>query len=428
MMGTATTGATPTPGAARPSRGFAMAWADGSTRGMTGLVPNARSRLIVASATLAITDTANKLRAAGHDVVSLGAGEPDFPTPEPIARAGIEAIEQGNYRYTSAAGTPELRKAGAEWLSSMSGLNYAKNEVMVCAGAKAALHMALAAIVEPGDRVLVLAPYWVSYPALITLAGGEPVIVPPNPARGFIHDEASIEAMAKAHNTVGVIVNFPNNPSGSVPSKNDVEALVSVCARRDMWIISDEIYSTLLYDDAEHISPASLPGGRERTVVINGFTKSHTLTGWRTSFLAASKEVVATAARLQSQVLGNPCTISQAATLKACQLPLVEEHKKRMAAFTERRDHLVQEVNQLPGISLATPRGAFYALMDIRPICEARDITDVEACHELLAKHHLALVPGSAFGAPGFLRASFAVNMETLEKAVTRFAEWVGTK
>lgn len=405
-----------------------MASEAGSTRGMTGLVPNARSRLIEASATLAITDTANKLKAAGHDVVSLGAGEPDFPTPEPIAQAGIEAIEQGNYRYTSAAGTPELRKAGAEWLSSSFGLDYAADEVMVCAGAKAALHMALAAIVEPGDRVLVLAPYWVSYPAMVTLAGGEPVVLPPNPGRGFVHDEASIEAMARKHDAAGVIVNFPNNPSGSVPGKNDVEALVDVCARRDMWIISDEIYSTLLYDDAVHISPAKVAGGRERTVVVNGFTKSHTLTGWRTSFLAASKDVVATAARLQSQVLGNPCTISQAATLKACQLPLPDEHKWRMAAFTERRDYLVREINQLQGISLAKPRGAFYALMDIRPICEAREITDLQACRELLDEHHLALVPGSAFGAPGFVRASFAVSLDTLKKAVDRLATWVGAK
>ncbi len=395
---------------------------------MTGLVPNARSRLIEASATLAMTDMANKLRAAGRDVVSLGAGEPDFPTPEPIAKAGIEAIEQGNYRYTSAAGTPELRQAGAEWLSSNFDLDYSKDEVMVCAGAKAALHMSLAAIVEPGDRVLVLAPYWVSYPALITLADGEPVIVPPNPERRFVPDAAAIEAMAKEHNAAGVIINFPSNPSGAVPSKDDLQALVDVCARHDMWIISDEIYSTLLYDDAEHISPASLRGGRERTIVVNGFTKSHTLTGWRTSFLAASKDVVATAARLQSQVLGNPCTISQAAMLKACQLPLPDEHKRRMAAFIERRDYLVREVNQLSSVSLATPRGAFYALMDMRPICEARNITDLQACHELLEQHHLALVPGAAFGAPGFIRASFAANIDTLKKAVVRLAAWVGAK
>jgi len=393
---------------------------------MTGPAPNARSRRIEASATLAITDTANKLRAAGHDVVSLGAGEPDFPTPEPIAQAGIEAIEQGNYRYTSAAGTPALRQAGAEWLSANFGLDYAADEVMVCAGAKAALYMTLTTILEPGERVLILAPYWVSYPAMVTLAGGEVVVLPPAPERGFVHDAASIEAAAKEHNAAGIIINFPNNPSGAVPQQGDIEALIEVCARRDMWIISDEIYSTLLYDGARHISPASLPGGRERTIVVNGFTKSHTLTGWRTSFLAASKEIVATAARLQSQVLGNPSTISQAATLKACQHQLPDEHERRLKAFTERRDYLVEAVNKLPNISLAKPKGAFYAMMDLRPICEQRGIDDLQICQELLEQQHLALVPGSAFGTKGFLRASFAADMETLKKAVERLSTWVG--
>ena len=391
---------------------------------MTGLVPNARSRRIEASATLAITATAARLKAEGHDVVSLGAGEPDFPTPDPIAQAGIEAIQQHNYRYTPAAGVPALRQAGADWLQSEFGLNYEQSEVMVCAGAKAALHMALASIVEPGDAVLLLAPYWVSYPALVTMAGGEPVIVPANPARNFIHDEASIEALAQKHNAKGIIANFPNNPSGAVPSRNDVRALVDLCVRRDMWIVSDEIYSTLLYDDAVHVSPAALPGGRERTVVVNGFTKSHTLTGWRTSFFAAPKDIVDTATRIQSQVLGNACTISQAAMLKACQLPLPEEHAMRTQAFTERRNYLVTELNKLPGISLTAPRGAFYALIDIRQICEARGIDDFEACRQLLDQHHLALVPGCAFGIPGFVRSSYAASMDTLKKAVERLSSW----
>jgi len=394
---------------------------------MTGLAPNARSHLIEASATLAITATAARLKAAGHDVVSLGAGEPDFATPEVVARAGIAAIEQGNYRYTPAAGIPALRQAGAEWLSAEFGLNYGPEEVMVCAGAKAALHMALAAIVEPGDTVLLLAPYWVSYPALITMAGGQPIIVPANPARNFVHDEASIEAAAAKHNAKGIIVNFPNNPSGSVPSRNDVRALVDLCVRRDMWIISDEIYSTMLYDDAVHVSPAALPGGRERTVIVNGFTKSHTLTGWRTSFFAAPADIVETAARIQSQVLGNACTISQAAMLEACRQPLPDEHAMRMKAFTERRNFLVTEVNKIAGISLVAPRGAFYALLDIRPICDARGIDDVEACQQLLEQHQLAIVPGQAFGTPGFVRCSYAASIETLKKAVERITTWANS-
>ena len=392
---------------------------------MSGLAPNARSQLIKASATLAISATAAQLKADGLDVVSLGAGEPDFPTPEPIAQAGIEAIEQGNYRYTAAAGTPALRQAGSDWLKSAFGLEYDKSEVMVSPGAKAALHMGLSSIVNPGDAVLLLAPYWVSYPALVTLAGGTPIIVEANPDRNFVHDAETIEAAAKKHNTKGIIANFPNNPSGAVPNREDVRALVDLCCRNDMWIVSDEIYSTLLYDDAQHISPASIPGGRDRTIIVAGFTKSHTLTGWRTSFMAAPKDIINTAARLQSQVLGNPCTISQAAMLKACQLPMPEEHNRRMKAFTERRNFLVEELNKIPGVSLATPRGSFYALIDIRPICAARSITDLDACSQLLEQHYLALVPGSAFGIPGFVRASDAADLSTLKKAVERITAWV---
>lgn len=395
---------------------------------MSGLAPNARSRRIEESATLAIADQANQLKAAGHDVVSLGAGEPDFPTPEPIAQAGIRAIQEGNYRYTAAAGTKELRAGGAAWLNAEFGLDYSPDEVIVNAGAKGALHMALNTIVEPGDRVLILAPHWVSYPALITMAGGETIVVEPAPEHGFIHPVAAIEAAAEQHNARGILVNFPNNPSGAVPTREQLAGLVDLCVRRDMWIVSDEIYSTLTYDDAKHISPAALPGGRERTVVVNGFTKSHTLTGWRTSFMAAPKDIVSTAARIQSQVLGNPCTISQAATLEACLNPLPDNHTERMRAFTERRNYLVEQINQVPGMALQTPRGAFYALVDIREICSARKVDDFEACRELLAEHHLALVPGSAFAAPGFVRVSYAATLETLKRAVARLQAWANKK
>ncbi len=326
---------------------------------MAGLAPNARSRRIAESATLAIMARAARLKAEGVDVVSLGAGEPDFATPGPIAEAGIRAIEQGNTRYTAAAGVPELRAAGARWLSATFGLAYGADEVMVCAGAKAALHMALAAVVEPGDPVLILAPYWVSYPALVTMAGGQPVILPATPERNFVHDAAAIDAAAKQHGAKGLLLNFPNNPSGTVPARADVQAIVDVAQQRGMWILSDEIYSTLLYDGAQHVSPAALTGGPERTLVVNGFTKSHTLTGWRTSFLAGPRAVIDACSRIQSQVLGNPCTISQAATLVACERPLPDEQQRRMRAFDERRRYLVDEIIRVPGLALTAPRGAF---------------------------------------------------------------------
>lgn len=393
---------------------------------MSGLVPNARSRRIEESATLAITAKAARLFAAGRDVVSLGAGEPDFPTPSPIAAAGVRAIEQGNTRYTAAGGVPPLRAAGARWFEQTFGLRYTADEVMVCAGAKAALHMALEAVVEPGDRVLILAPYWVSYPSLVTMADGEPVVLAADPQRGFVHAAAAIEQAVRQHGIKGIVTNFPNNPSGAVPERADVQALVDIAARHGLWIVSDEIYSTLLYDGARHVSPASLPGGHERTVVVNGFTKSHTLTGWRTSFLAGPRPVVEACCRIQSQVLGNPCTISQAAMLTACEQPLGEEMARRMQAFDERRRFLVEHVNRMPGLTLTPPRGAFYALVDARALCAQRGIDDVQMCEQLLDRHLLAAVPGSAFAIPGFVRLSYAASMAQLEKAVQRlcaFAE-----
>lgn len=393
---------------------------------MVGPVPNSRSRLITESVTLAISAKAARLRAAGKDVVSLGAGEPDFPTPGPVAEAGVQAIRDGNYRYTPAAGVPELRSAGAEWLAHQFDVRYEAEDVIVCAGAKAALHMALEAIVEPGDPVLILAPYWVSYPALVTLAGGVPVVVAAVPERGFVHDPKAIAAAAAKHGAKGIVLNYPNNPSGVTPTPEHTAAVVDVAARAGMWILSDEIYAQLVYDGARHLSPAAAPGGRERTILVAGFTKSHTLTGWRTSFLAGPRDVVAACARIQSQVLGNPCTISQAAMLQACRDPMPAEFARRLAAFDERRRFLVAQVNRIRGLSLHTPTGAFYALVDARRLCAERGIDDVALCEQLLERHLLAVVPGSAFAAPGFVRLSYAVGMDQLEKAVTRlraFAE-----
>jgi aspartate aminotransferase len=387
---------------------------------MAGARPNARSQRIEESATLAISAKAARMKAAGLDVVSLGAGEPDFPTPGPIARAGVAAIEAGNTRYTPAPGVPELRAAGAKWLFDTFGLRYGADEVMVTAGAKAALHMALNAVVEPGDKVLILAPYWVSYPALVTMADGVPIVLPAATTRGFVHDAATIDAAAAQHGAKGLIVNFPNNPSGAVPTRADVEALLAVAVKRDLWIVSDEIYATLLYEDAAHVSPAALPGGRERTLVVNGFTKSHTLTGWRTSFLAGPQPVIDACCRIQSQVLGNPCTISQAAMLTACRQALPDEHARRMQAFDERRRFLLRELNAIPGVRLAAPKGAFYALIDIRELCQKKGVDDVGFCEQLLARHRLAIVPGSAFAIPGHARLSYAASMAELQQAAQR--------
>jgi aspartate aminotransferase len=323
---------------------------------------------------------------------------------------------------------PQLRAAGAEWLRTAFGLDYTAAEVMVCAGAKAALHMALDAVVEPGDAVLILAPHWVSYPALVTMADGVPIVVPAVPERGFVHDAAAIEAAAREHGAKGLILNFPNNPSGAVPTRAQMQAIVDTARQLDLWLVSDEIYASLLYDGAVHVSPAALPGGRERTVVVSGFTKSHTMTGWRTSFLAGPQPVIDACSRIQSQVLGNACTISQAAMLAACEVPMPEDQAERRRAFGERRAFLLEALADVPGLSLQPPRGAFYAFVDARALGRTRGVDDVDMAQQLLEQQRLAVVPGSAFAAPGFLRLSYAVSLDQLRSAVERLRAYAEAK
>jgi aspartate aminotransferase len=268
--------------------------------------------------------------------------------------------------------------------------------------------------------VLILAPFWVSYPALVRMAGGEPLLLPPVPEHGFVHDAAAIAAVARRYRARGIIVNYPNNPSGAVPTRAQMQALVAVAEEHDLWLLSDEIYALLCYDGAEHVSPASVPGGRERTLVVNAFTKSHTLTGWRIGFLAGPASVIEAAGRIQSQLLGNACTISQHAALAACAEPPLAEVAARLQALDARRRFLCAEIPRIPGLALAPPRGAFYALVDARELCRNLGATDDQLCERLLDEQLLATVPGSAFGAPGFVRLSYAASMDDLQRAIPR--------
>ncbi len=393
---------------------------------MAVLTPNARARAVVESATLAITARAAELRAAGHDVVSLSAGEPDFRTPDDVARAGISAIEEGQTKYTATSGLPALRKAATEWMHREFGLEYDPAEVMATAGAKAGLHMTLTALLEPGDRVLLPAPYWVSYPDLIRVAGGEPVDLAPVPEQGFVHTGAQIAAAAAETGARGIILNFPNNPSGAVPSREQMREIVDAIVERDMWIISDEIYAAVRYGENEHVSPASFAEARDRTVVVLGATKSHSFTGWRLAFVGGPQELIAAAGRIQSQVLGNPCTVSQHAAIAICKGDHRDELARRLDAFDERRLFLVEGINAIEGLSLAPPSGAFYALVDARPVCEQRGIDDLELSRRLLEDEYLAVVPGSAFAIPGFIRLSYAASVDRLQEGLERlrrFAE-----
>jgi aspartate aminotransferase len=254
----------------------------------------------------------------------------------------------------------------------------------------------------------------------VTIADGRPVVLPAVPGEGFVHGAAAIAAACREHRAKGLVLNFPNNPSGAVPTRAQVEAIVGVAREHDLWIVSDEIYATLVYDGARHVSPASVPGGRERTLVVNGFTKSHTLTGWRISFLAGPARIVAAAGRIQSQVLGNACTISQEAAHAACRTDLGAELRRRNEAYAERRAYLCAEINRIPGLRLHPPMGAFYALVDAREVCARLSCDDTVLCERILDEHLLATVPGSAFAIPGFVRLSYAASMHDLQRGVER--------
>ena len=389
------------------------------------LTPNARARAVAESVTLAITARAAELRAAGHDIISLSAGEPDFPTPPAVAQAGVAAIEAGQTRYTATSGLPELRRGATGWLRREFDLVYDQDEVMVCAGAKAGLHMALAAIIEPGDPVCLLAPFWVSYPDLVRVAGGEPVVVDAVPEQGFVHTGAQLAAAAAKSGARGVLLNYPNNPSGAVPTRAQILELVDAALARGMWILSDEIYASMIYGGVEHVSPASFDHARASTLVVNGATKSHSFTGWRLAFLAGPAEIIAAAGRIQSQVLGNPCTISQHAAIAICAGDFTAECARRVAAFDERRRYVVEQIEAIDGVSITPPQGAFYALADIRAICQRRGTDDLQIAAQLLDEVGLALVPGSAFAIPGFIRLSYAASMEQLQEGTARLRRFL---
>lgn len=394
-------------------------------RSMSEIPLSARARAITDSITLAIMARAQSMKAQGVDVVSLAAGEPDFPSPDEVREAGIQAIRDGQTRYTSAVGMPDVRAAGARWLKRVFGLDYEAENVIVTAGAKPALMLGLMAICGDGDRVLLPAPFWPSYVDIVKLAGGVPVIVDAVPEQEFVHSGEQIARAARQAEAKGIVLNYPNNPSGAVPTHAQVEEIVAAALDAGLWILSDEIYARLIYDGREHHSPARCKNAFERVLVVNGGTKSHSMTGWRIGFLAGPRHVVDAAGRIQSQAIGNACTISQRAVLAVCNAPDDIGLRERLRAFDERRRWVVQAVNRIPGLELDAPHGAFYALIDARAVCRRLGCDDVEFAERLLTTAKVALIPGSPFAIPGFIRLSYAASLKELEEGVRRIAAFL---
>lgn len=386
---------------------------------------------IAPSPTLNIDAKAKELRAGGRDVISFCAGEPDFVTPAYIRDAAREALDLGLTKYTPSSGTPELRRAICAKLQRDNGLTYAPAQVIVSNGAKFSLFAALSALLNPGDEVLIPTPCWVSYPEMTRIAGGVPVFVPGDAAKGYVTEACDIEPYVTAK-TKALILNTPNNPNGCVWNRKQLEDIALLAVSRGFYVISDEIYEKLIYDGEKHVSIASL--GEDiyaQTLVVNGFSKAYAMTGWRLGYTAGPMEIIKTMASLQSQVASCSNSIAQYAAVRALTDPAGDaEIEKMRLCYDERRRHIVKRLNAIPGISCPTPKGAFYAMMDVSGVLGAYDGDTRMDCAATFAEHLLeradvAVVPGNAFNAEGVCRMSYATSMESIDKGVDRIAAFV---
>ena len=376
------------------------------------------------SATLAMKSRATEMRRQGHPVVALSAGEPDFDTPAPIAQAGMQAIEDGFTHYTENTGTMELRQAICDKLQRDNDLDYTPEQVVCSNGAKQSLALAIHALCDEGDEVLVPAPHWVSYPEMARFAGAEPVVVSTGVEDQYrLSPEALDDALTDR--TRVVILCTPSNPTGSVYPPAELAALAEVLQQyEDVFVISDEIYEYVLFD-AEQSAFASFPGMKERTITVNGFSKAFAMTGWRLGYMAAPQPVADASAKIQGQFTSAPCSISQKAGVAALNMDL-EPVRDMVAAFRRRRDRVLEHLRDIDGVRCPTPQGAFYLYPDVSAFfgTETPDGELIEdssdLCFYLLEEHHVALVPGTAFGAPNGMRLSYASSMEDLETALKR--------
>lgn len=382
------------------------------------------------SSTMAISSKAAQLKAEGKDIVTFGVGEPDFDTPEHIRKAGIAAIESGQTRYTAAAGIPALRQAVCDKLKNDNGLEYEQAQIIISNGAKHSLMNVFMAILNDGDEVIIPAPYWLSYSEMVKIAGGEPVIIHTKKENQFMMTREELE-QAYTRKTKAVVLTSPSNPTGMVTSYEDLKMIADFAVDKDIFVISDEIYEKLIYDEnKKHISIASL--GKEiyeRTIVINGVSKSYAMTGWRIGYAAAPLEVAKLMGSLQSHMASNPNTIAQMATLTALNgsQDCVEE---MCVEFKKRRDYIFEREEAIPLIQALKPEGAFYLFVDVsQTYGKKHDGGEINSAADfatiLLDKKFVAVIPCADFGMPDYIRLSYATSMELIEKGMDRIAEMI---
>ncbi len=382
-----------------------------------------------ASTTLAVDSLAKQMKADGLDVVGFGTGEPDFNTPDNINMAGIRAICDGKTKYTPAAGIIPLRKAIAQRLKEDCGVDYDYTQIVVASGAKHSVYIALAAITNPGDEIIIPAPFWVSYYEMVRMVGGTPVIVEAGEEQNFKITAQQLEA-AITEKTKCLMLNNPSNPTGMIYSADELRAIADVCVKHDLYILADEIYYQLIYDGIEFTSIASLGDEvKERTLLVNGVSKSYAMTGWRVGYCAANKTLAKIMSNFLSHSTGAPSTISQWASVEALTGPQEGIEAMRLA-FLERRDYIVKRINSIPGVSCIVPNGAFYVMMNIEQLI-GKTLggklieNDDDFAVALLEKALVAVVPCSGFGMNNFVRWSYAASMENIEKGLDRLEKFV---
>ncbi len=378
------------------------------------------------SPTMAVTQKAAELKAAGRDVIGLGAGEPDFDTPDNIKEAAIAAIKAGDTKYTAVGGTPALKDAIAAKFKRDNGLDYASDQIIVGVGGKQVLYNALMASLNPGDEVIIPAPYWVSYPDMTLLADGTPVIVECGQEHGFKLQADKLEN-AITDKTKWLILNSPSNPTGAAYSRDDMKAVTDVLMRHtDVWVMSDDMYEHLVYDGFTFVTPAQVePGLFDRTLTINGVSKSYAMTGWRIGYAGGPAELIKAMSKVQSQSTSNPCSVSQAAAVEALNGPQ-DFIAERSTVFAERRDMVVELINDIEGLTCLIPEGAFYvypscAALIGRKTPEGKVLRgDGDFVTYLLEAEGVASVQGEAFGLSPYFRISYATSTEALSEACAR--------
>lgn len=388
-----------------------------------------KAQRIEASVTLAITAKAKEMKENGIDVISFGAGEPDFNTPANIINAAIKAMEEGNTKYTNVNGILPLREAICKKFKEDNGLIYKPSQIVVSTGAKQSLANVFLAILNPGDEVIVPNPYWVSYPELIGLADGKAVFVESDETSSYKFTKENLEKVV-TEKTKAIILNTPNNPTGTIYNKEELIEIAEFAKKHDLIIVSDEMYEKLIYDGEKHVSIASVSDDAyERTIVINGLSKSYAMTGWRLGYCGASEKIVKLMTNIQSHMTSNVCSITQYAAVEALNGPQ-DKVKEMIVEFERRRNYMAKTLEEMNNLSIIKPQGAFYIMINIDK-CLGKEINgerinnSMDFSAKLLEHEKVAVIPGKAFGLDNYVRVSYATSMESIEKGLERINKFV---